>query len=155
MLAAAAPESSPYWAWLGAGFVFLILETFAPGAVFLWMGVAAFVVGIATLAWPAPWTLQAVAFGVLALAALFAYRRWQRAHPVSAAPKLNRRGEAYVGRRFTLVEPIVDGIGRLRVDDTQWRISGPDLPAGTAVRVIRADGATLRVVATSGEEQPL
>ncbi|HEY0917405.1 MAG TPA: NfeD family protein [Solimonas sp.] len=33
----------------------------------------------------------------------------------------------------------------MRVDDSQWRITGPDVPAGTQVRVTRADGATLHV----------
>ncbi|HEY1153047.1 MAG TPA: NfeD family protein, partial [Pseudolabrys sp.] len=63
----------------------------------------------------------------------------------SDAPTLNRRGASYVGRQFTLAEPIVNGVGRLRVDDSQWRISGIDAPAGVTVRVVRADGATLHV----------
>jgi len=48
---------------------------------------------------------------------------------------------------FTLDKPIVDGTGAVRIDDTIWRVSGPDCPAGSRVRVAGADGANLRVEA--------
>jgi membrane protein implicated in regulation of membrane protease activity len=47
-----------------------------------------------------------------------------------------------------LAEPIVNGQGRVRIDDTNWRLTGPDLPAGTRVKVIGTDGgAVLKVAA--------
>jgi membrane protein implicated in regulation of membrane protease activity len=49
---------------------------------------------------------------------------------------------------FTLERPIVDGIGTVRIDDTVWRVTGPDCPAGSRVRVAHADGANLSVEAT-------
>jgi len=59
--------------------------------------------------------------------------------------RLNRRAETYVGRTFTLERPIVDGRGRLKVDDTVWLVEGPDLPAGTRVQVTGTDNTRLRV----------
>jgi len=59
--------------------------------------------------------------------------------------RLNRRAEAYIGRTFTLERPIVDGRGRLRVDDTMWLVEGPDLPAGTRVQVTSVNNTLLRV----------
>jgi membrane protein implicated in regulation of membrane protease activity len=32
---------------------------------------------------------------------------------------------------FTLVQLIINGTGKLVVDDTTWKIEGEDLPAGT------------------------
>ena len=58
---------------------------------------------------------------------------------------LNRRAESYVGRTFTLERPIVDGRGRLKVDDTVWQVEGPDLPVGTRVRVTGVENTLLRV----------
>ncbi|WP_411887535.1 NfeD family protein [Hydrocarboniphaga effusa] len=135
-----------YWHWWVIGLALIALEAFVPGAVFLWMGISALVVGLivafVTLGWPA----QLVLFGLLSLASFFAYRRLRpKRDLLSDAPTLNRRGASYVGRQFTLAEPIVNGVGRLRVDDSQWRISGIDAPAGVTVRVVRADGATLHV----------
>ena len=46
---------------------------------------------------------------------------------------LNRRIEALVGRVYTLDKPIVDGVGAVRIDDTVWRVSGADQPAGSRV----------------------
>ena len=58
---------------------------------------------------------------------------------------LNRRGEALIGRIFQLDRPIVSGEGRIRVDDSVWRVVGPDLAMGAAVRVVRIEGASLIV----------
>ena len=135
-----------FWHWWVAALLLLIVEAFVPGAVFLWMGVAAVIVG--ALAWLLPglgWQAEFVIFGLLSVASFFAWRRL-RPNPMSAdQPTLNRRGESYVGRQFTLSEPIVNGVGMLRVDDSQWRIHGSDAPAGTQVRVIAVDGTNLRV----------
>jgi hypothetical protein len=73
-------------------------------------------------------------------------RRFLRKHPLATdRPWLNRRGQQYVGRQFTLAEAIVDGRGKLRVSDTMWKVRGPDLPAGSHIRVTGVDGATLTV----------
>jgi membrane protein implicated in regulation of membrane protease activity len=37
------------------------------------------------------------------------------------------------------------GEGRIRVGDSSWRVTGPELLAGTQVRVVRVEGATLVV----------
>lgn len=139
-------EGIAYWHWWIAALLFLMLETFVPGAVFLWMGVSAAVVGLLALLLPAlGWQIEFVVFGVLAVVALFAWRRFRPQKIAADQPTLNRRGHSYVGREFTLSEPIVNGVGVLRVDDSQWRINGADAPAGTQVRVVAVDGTTLRV----------
>ncbi|MNN80920.1 Inner membrane protein YbbJ [compost metagenome] len=58
---------------------------------------------------------------------------------------LNRRGSELIGRQFALHDAIVGGRGKIRVADSLWLVSGPDLPAGTLVRVNRQDGALLLV----------
>jgi membrane protein implicated in regulation of membrane protease activity len=35
----------------------------------------------------------------------------------------------------------------VRIDDTVWRVTGPDAPAGSRVKVVKADGARLTVAA--------
>jgi len=61
------------------------------------------------------------------------------------SPFLTRRTEAFVGRVFTLEKPIANGVGHVRIDDTIWRVSGPDMPAGSRVRIVRTEGANLFV----------
>ena len=63
------------------------------------------------------------------------------------SPFLNRRTEGYVGRVFTLDKPIVDGVGTIHIDDTIWRVRGPDCPAGSRVKIASAEGSNLLVEA--------
>jgi membrane protein implicated in regulation of membrane protease activity len=58
---------------------------------------------------------------------------------------LNRRGEQLLGRTATLSEPIVNGRGQIRIDDTVWRCEGTDMDAGTKVKVIALHGAVVSV----------
>ncbi len=134
------------WAWIIAGAILLALELAVPGAFMMWLGIAAALVGAISLAITWSWQWQCVAFAVFALASVPLWRRFARkVEPVSQAPMLNRRTEALVGRVFTLEKPIVDGIGTVRIDDTIWRVHGPDRPAGSRVKVTQADGANLAV----------
>jgi membrane protein implicated in regulation of membrane protease activity len=138
-----------FWYWWVLGLILLILEVFAPGAFFLWMGISAGVVGV--IAWLVPslsieW--QMLIFTVIAIASVVGWRAYLRKNPVETdQPSLNRRGEQYVGRVFTLDAPIVNGVGKIRVDDTMWRIEGTDCEAGGKVRVVGVDGVNLKVEA--------
>ncbi len=148
-----------HWHWWVAGIVLVILEVFAPGAVFLWLGVAAGVVGILVLAAPdLAWQYQFVIFSVLSVLSVVLSRRYLKRRPIATdRPQLNRRAHQYIDRIFTIGEPIENGRGRLHVDDTMWKISGPDLAAGSKVRVADVDGVVLQVVAEakSGEAEPV
>ncbi len=144
-----------HWTWWIAGIVLVILEVFAPGAVFLWLGVAAGVVGVVLFFVPSMgWEYQLLIFAVLSVAAIAVFRFWLRKNPIETdRPQLNRRGSQYIGRTFTLAEPIRDGRGRLHVDDTMWKIEGADVPANTQIRVTGVDGVVLKVEpAGAGEE---
>jgi membrane protein implicated in regulation of membrane protease activity len=135
------------WHWLGLGLVLLIVEILVAGFFFLWPAIAALIVGIALFVAPGlAWELQVGLFSVMSVASVWLWRRHAKKNPVeSDHPTLNRRGHQYVGRRFTLGEAIVNGNGRLRVDDTVWRIEGPDLAPGCTVKVVGVDGTVLRV----------
>lgn len=134
------------WNWFILAVLLMIGELAAPGAYLLWLGFAAAAAGLIALAVTIGWQAQVLLFIVFALAAvLIGYRLRPKADKASDRPFLNRRAEALVGRVFTLDEPISGGSGRVRVDDTVWRIEGTDTPAGSRVVVDRIDGATLHV----------
>lgn len=134
------------WNWLILGAVLLALELMAPGIFMMWLGLAALLVGIISFFVDWSWQVQLVAFAVFSLASIPLWRHFARSvEAQDEAPFLNRRSAGFVGRVFTLEKPIVNGTGTVRVDDTWWRVSGPDCPAGTRVRVARADGASLYV----------
>ena len=136
------------WNWLIAGMILLGLELLAPGMFLVWLGLAAFVVGLVSFMVDWSWQTQIIVFAIVSLALVPLWRRFARAGAHSSdAPFLNRRTEALVGREFTLDKPIVGGVGSVRVDDTVWRVSGSDCAAGTRVRVARIEGANLFVEA--------
>ncbi|KAA2236530.1 NfeD family protein [Salinarimonas soli] len=136
------------WAWVIAGIVLLGLELAMPGGFLLWLGLAALATGAVAWATPLSWQAAVILFVVLAPAILLAGRRLTRDRAEETArdvPHLNRRAKALVGRVLTLEAPMVNGEGRVRMDDSSWRVIGPDLPGGGSVRVVRVEGATLVV----------
>ena len=50
------------------------------------------------------------------------------------------RDSQYVGRVFTLEAPVVNGYGKIRVDDSTWKVAvNQDCPAGAKLRIVDAD----------------
>jgi membrane protein implicated in regulation of membrane protease activity len=134
------------WNWFIAAGVFFVIELVAPGAFMLWLGFAALLVGIISKFVVWPWQYQLIAFAVFSLASIPLWRRFAGgAEPPGDQPFLNRRAEAFIGREFTLEKPIVAGTGTVKIDDSIWRLAGPDCPGGSRVKVVRADAATLVV----------
>jgi membrane protein implicated in regulation of membrane protease activity len=134
-----------------SAFILLCLEIFAPGVFLLWIGIAALIVGSASLLlWDAAfwtWQVQVLIFLVLSLASAYVGKKLVRdREQASDQPLLNNRGAQMIGRTATLAEPIREGRGRIKLGDTTWRVSGPDLPAGAQVRVIGAADTDLELV---------
>lgn len=135
------------WSWVVGGLVLLALELVVPGGIFLWLGLSAVVTGIVSALIVIGYPLQFLIFGVLAIASVFIWLRVRPHGTPSDRPFLNARANRYVGHEVVLDEPIRDGFGRVILDDTTWRVQGPDLAAGQKVRIVEADGAVLKVVA--------
>jgi membrane protein implicated in regulation of membrane protease activity len=134
------------WNWFIVGGILLAIEVMAPGTFMLWLGLSALLVGIISLFVDWPWQMQFVAFAIFAIASIPIWHRvGRRIEAPIDQPFLNRRSEAFVGQVFTLEKPIVNGSGTVRIGDTVWRVTGPDVSAGSRVKVTRADGGTLIV----------
>ena len=144
-------EDIVFWHWWILSGVLLILELLLPAFFFLWLGIAAAATGLIMLVFPGiPMESQLVLFSILSVVAVIAWRRYREANPrTTDQPNLNRRGRQYVGREFTLEQPITNGVGKVTVDDSTWKVRGPDLPAGTNVRVDSVDGVIFIVSAAS------
>lgn len=136
-----------FWHWWVLAALLAAIETVAPGAAFLWLGMGAAVVGLVLLAWPdLTWQMQGLLFASLAIVAVVGVRALSgRSADSTSTTGLNRRAEAYIGTLHTLESPIVNGRGRAIVGDGHWTVEGPDLPAGTTVRVVGTDGTLLKV----------
>jgi len=136
----------PHWAWLILAGVLGIAEILVPGIFLIWIGMAALVTGLVTLALGIPEPLQFSLFAMLAVAAVFAGRRWFARNPIeSSDPLLNDRAARLVGETVTVVEAIEGGEGRVRVGDGVWPAKGADAPLGTRLRVTGIDRGLLKV----------
>ena len=135
------------FAWAALALLLFAAEALAPGAFMLWLGLAAAAVFLGVLLVPGiPMLAQAAAFVVLGFVSVQVYRRWFRGRErPSDQPALNRRTAALVGRVVPLERAIVDGRGRVQIADAYWDVSGPELPAGSQVRITGGDAMTLQV----------
>ncbi len=132
---------SPAWAWILAGLVLMGGELALPGVFLVWLGLAAGLTGLIEAALGLPWQGQLLLFSALSVAAVLLANRLNR----QRAPILNLGAHRLIGRSVRLETALQAGEGRARLDDTLWRVTGPDLPAGTPVRVTGVEGTVLRV----------
>lgn len=135
------------WGWVVLGLVLIGGEVFAPGVFLIWLGLAALltggVVGLTGIGWQA----AALVFAGFSLVSVVVGRLLTRhkAEEPDAATGLNDRGRQLIGKVFRLDATMTGGEGRIRVGDSSWRVIGPELLAGSEIRVVRVEGATLVV----------
>ena len=134
------------WSWFILAVILLSLEFVLPGVHFLWFGLAAVVVGVIAMSTAMTWPWQVAIYVVISIVSVFWVRRFVRPQSAkSDLPELNERGAQYVGRTVLVADAISGGRGKVRVGDTLWAASGPDVASGTKVKVVGADGIVLVV----------
>lgn len=141
------PGNLPLWVgWMVFAVFLAIGEIVLPGIFLIWIAIAAAITG--AIAWSTPLDMpaQILIFAGLCLAITWVARRWYAANPVpSADPMLNDRPARLVGRQVVVIEAIVGGEGRVRIDDGAWNAVGPDAAVGDRLVVVAASGTTLTV----------
>ena len=145
-------DGTQFWHWWILAAIFAGIEILAPGVFFIWLGAAAALTGGIALVIPGMgWEIEALIFAVLAVVTVVFWRNYIKKNKGKddAASTLNRRGEQMIGRTAVLSEPIQNGRGKARIDDTVWRVEGADLPAGTPIKVMGVNGAILKVEAAA------
>ncbi|MBB6261509.1 hypothetical protein FHS77_002065 [Paenochrobactrum gallinarii] len=143
-------EQSGHWSWIVLGLILLVLEVLLPGIFLVWFGVAALVTGtmvlVAGSALWLGWQVQLLVFLVLSVIFPLVGRRFLGSSRREVdQPLLNRRGDQLIGQRAVLIEAIVNGHGRLKINDTIWRVTGTDMPVGTSVLITGYDQGALQV----------
>ncbi len=137
-----------YWHWLSFSALLIITDLVVGASFFLlWLGVSAATVAIILALIPGlAWEYQLLIFAIESITCVLFWRFYLKRNPTkSDKPRLNRRSEQYIGRVFTLEEPIINGRGKIKVDDSIWKIEGEDFPKGTRVKVINVNGVILIV----------
>lgn len=136
----------PYWLWAAFACLLLIVEMLT--GTFFFLAMAAAAAGTTVVAYfSQDYLSQWVAFAVLSVIALLVWKKIRPAHQPhhDAASALNNRTRHLIGRQAILMEPISNGVGRINVDDSWWKVTGEDLPVGTHVQVIAVHDMVLTV----------
>ncbi len=137
-----------FWYWWALAAVLLVFEIMLPGVVFLFLAIGAAAAGAVLLvAVDLSLELQLAIFAVVAVVSAVGLRRTlRRLQSRDTLPNtLNARGDSLVGRTIVLDAPILGGRGRVILGDGSWTVTGPDMAAGTRVRVAAVTGTELRV----------
>ena len=147
------------WLWAIGGLILLIAEVVAPGFFLVFLGVAAVATGLFTLLFDLGIAPQLTLFVVYTALAVMIGKRWY-AEPETSdqALSLNDPARRLVGRTATVVDPVDDHGGRVRLGDSEWTARGGPAAPGDRVEIITVEGNCLRVggprriAAPSGEE---
>ncbi len=133
-----------FWYWWVLAAIFFAFELAAPGAFLLWLGFASTLSGFIFWAFPDLSLLQELLiFSFLSFISLGIWYKYFKGYvPSSTQPHLNDRASGLIGSIHTLPEAF-HGSGKISINDSYWRIQGPDLKKGTKVKVIDVKGTTL------------
>jgi membrane protein implicated in regulation of membrane protease activity len=125
------------WWWAAAAAIIAILELHAPGYYLIWLAVGAALTAtlesLIGLSLSGQLFVFAVASGLSCLAGYFAYRNLGVFDKFAAG--INQKGVSMVGTRGIVSVDLANGQGKVRLGDSVWLAEGPDLPAGTPIRV--------------------
>ena len=140
--------AQPYWIWLALGVALLAIEAAFSTEWLLWPAVAAGMVAVATaIGLPLSLIGEVALFAVVTvILTLLSRRLIQRVNPTDS-PDINAREGRLVGQRAQVVQPFVNGRGRVFVSGAEWiaEIEGVGPLAGETVVVESIDGPKLKV----------
>ncbi len=136
---------NPMMVWLIIGALLILFEIILPGVYLFWIGVAALIVGFILNFLPLSLTIQILLFAIFCIVTvLIGVKTYKGKDRDITTPHLNQaRGAEYIGKVFTLTQDVINNEGRLPIGDSVWGIHGEDLPAGTKIRITKANGNTL------------
>jgi inner membrane protein len=139
-------SSLVFWA---MGGLLLIFELLVTGGYALWSGLAAILVGVIAWLFPQlPWSMLWLLWAIATLIIAYLWWLWLNSHSRHQQNQfeLNQPQSELIGIKTVIVEPIVAGRGRVKINDGSWSANcDQDLPAGTLVEVIAVKGLVLQV----------
>ena len=141
-------EMEPGWIWAIGGLILLIAEMVAPGFFLMFVGAAAIATGLFTILFGLGLPAQLALFVIYTALAVLAGKRWY-AEPANHDQelKLNDPSRRMVGKVVTVVEPVDEHGGRVKVGDGEWNARGGPAAPGQRVRITSVEGNCLLVEA--------
>ncbi len=133
-----------HWHWLSIAVVMLVIEMMIGTVYMLWISFAAAITAALLWLFGFGWEMQILVFTLVSILAVIAWYQYDKKRDkTSPRPTLNKRGHQYIGRTFELSHAIQNGVGKINVDDSSWKVRGEDAPINTKVKVTDIDGTEL------------
>jgi membrane protein implicated in regulation of membrane protease activity len=124
-----------------------VVEILTPGFFFMWLSSSGLITGAVVFFMPTlSLNSQLFIFSILAIISITLWYLYGKKVPSETdQPLLNKRGAQYVGRVFSLYEAIENGQGKIKVDDTIWKVYGEDCDINSKVEVTSVRGMVFEV----------
>ena len=139
--------AQPFWLWLAFAVILLAVEASLSTEWLLWPAVSAGVVAVlAALGLRLGLPIEIALFAVLTIISSIASRRLvKRVNPTE--PDINARDSRLIGQQARVVEPFVNGRGRVFISGSEWPadIEGVAPAIGESVVVEATTGSGLKV----------
>ncbi|PHS28867.1 MAG: hypothetical protein COA85_02775 [Robiginitomaculum sp.] len=138
------------WHWLIFAAGLLVLELLSGGTTYvLWPSAAAFIIALLHFIFPMNWQVDWSLFALFTLILTVVGSAYLK--PLlnkGGQTDLNDRAARLVGQSAEIASDFTNGIGRVRLGDTQWQAvstDGDNLKAGVKVVIKSVKGVTLTV----------
>ena len=138
-------EISP-WHWASLGVLLLISEILGAAGFLIGSSIAAFLMSaILVFAPELDWKWQLTIFASSAIIFSVIYmKRFASFNEATDQPTLNKRAALHIGKKVSLKEDTLNGMGRVQIGDTFWKVRcDKDTKTGELVTITDADGMTL------------
>ncbi|HEX3954011.1 MAG TPA: NfeD family protein [Stellaceae bacterium] len=146
----------PWWGWAILAGLLALAELHVPGSYLVWIALGAAATTVAHAVFGVSLEGQlgifVVASAISCGGGYFVYRRLPRRRRDDIP--LNERGTAMLGARGVVCEAVSHGRGKVRLGDSVWLATGPDLAEGAPIVVSGVSGTRLTVQAAAAAPEP-
>ncbi len=139
------------WHWLVLALVLGVAEILLPATVIIWFALGAGLTSLVMVVLPDLSLVgQSLVFGLASVLGLIVGRRLLT-RDKGPASTLNQGARTMIGKQAVVSEAIRDGRGAVRIGDSRWAASGPDLAEGAQVRIVGVRSSVVEVEAAEVE----
>ena len=131
------------WAWFLIALFLALVELILPTTFFIWLSLAAVLVGAADLIFDLSIKAELIMFVVSMPPCLYLGFYLNKTKPEEDLI-LQHRTMSLVGRSVTVQQAVENGRGKLEVGDTTWLAEGEDCDVGTEVKIVGSEGSVLK-----------
>lgn len=141
-------QSLSYWHWIILALILLGGE--ALGAAGFMIGIALSALGVAGMMAAGllnDWQYQFLWFAILSvICSIIFWKFFRKESETDDAGIINDRAAQLVGRKLTLDQDIENGLGRIQLGDTFWKVATEEeLSSGDKVEIYANEGMTLLI----------